>query len=217
MSEQRARDIDDEEERHKREAKEAAQQRTEAFNAEREALAARKAADAHKLAVDRAEIKANMDFKCGVDPVKRFLAGLAGSVADSVQLAEAPAPAPTSGEADLAEAPAPAPNAAAPAPARGGVYVDPATGVAYGADYVVGPPRDDGDAAGEDARGLYSVDARANITTRADEGPAQVLCQGLGRGAAGALVRRHPRALRRGPRPGHARRGGGARRGLVLV
>ena len=96
MREQRARDIDDEEERHKREAKEAAQERTEAFNAEREALAARKAADAHKLAVDRAEIKANMDFKCGVDPVKRFLAGLAGSVADSVQLAEAPAPAPSS-------------------------------------------------------------------------------------------------------------------------
>ena len=138
MREQRARDIDDEEERHKREAKEAAQQRTEAFNAEREALAKQKAADAHKLAVDRAEIKANMDFKCGVDPVKRFLAGLAGSVADSVQLAEAPAPAP------LVEAPAPAPNAAAPAPAQGAVYVDPATGVAYGADYVVGPPRDEG-------------------------------------------------------------------------
>ena len=96
MREQRARDIDDEEERHKREAKEAAQQRTEAFNAEREALAAQKAADAHRLMVDRAEIKANMDFKCGVDPVKRFLAGLAGSVADSVQLAEAPAPAPSS-------------------------------------------------------------------------------------------------------------------------
>ena len=130
MREQRARDIDEEEERHKREAKEAAQQRTEAFNAEREALAAQKAADAHRLMVDRAEIKANMDFKCGVDPVKRFLAGLAGSVADSVQLAEAPAPAP------LAEA---------PAPARGAVYVDPATGVAYGADYVVGPPPDPDD------------------------------------------------------------------------
>ena len=139
MREQRARDIDEEEERQRRAAQEAARERTEAFNAEREALAARKAADAHRLMVDRAEIKANMDFKCGVDPVKRFLAGLAGSVADSVQLAEAPAPAP------LVEAPAPAPNAAAPAPAQGGVYVDPATGVSYGADYVVGPPPDPDD------------------------------------------------------------------------
>ena len=139
QSEQRARDIDDEEERQRRAAKDAARERTEAFNAEREALAKRKAEDAHKLAVDRAEIKANMDFKCGVDPVKRFLAGLQGSVADSVQLAEAPAPAP------LVEAPAPAPNAAAPAPARGAVYVDPATGVAYGAGYVVGPPADPDD------------------------------------------------------------------------
>ena len=77
------------------------------------------------LPVDRAEIKANMDFKCGVDLVK--VRGLAGSVVDSVQPAEAPAP-----------------NAAA-APARGAVYVDPATGVAYGADYVVGPPRDPDD------------------------------------------------------------------------
>ncbi len=135
QSEQRARDIDEAEERHKREAKEAAQQRTEAFNAEREALAKRKAEDAHKLAVDRAEIKANMEFKCGVDPVKRFLAGL-----------EAPAPA-------VSEAPAPAAPAAteAPAPAppsmggQGGVYVDPSTGVAYGADYVVGPPADPDD------------------------------------------------------------------------
>ena len=133
MREQRARAIDDEEERHKREAQEAARERTEAFNAEREALAARKAEDAFRLMVDRAEIKANMDFKCGVDPVKRFLAGLAGSVA------EAPAPAP------LSEAPAPAPNAAAPAPAQGGAYVDPTTGVAYGANYVVGPPADEGE------------------------------------------------------------------------
>ena len=62
-----------------------------------------------------------------------------GSVADSVQLAEAPAPAP------LVEAPAPAPDAAAPAPAQGGVYVDPATGVSYAADYVVGPPPDPDD------------------------------------------------------------------------
>ena len=90
MREQRARDIDEEEERQRRAAQEAARERTEAFNAEREALAKQKAEDAHKLAVDRAEIKANMDFKCGVDPVRRFLAGLAGSVADSVQLAEAP-------------------------------------------------------------------------------------------------------------------------------
>ena len=134
QSEQRARDIDDEEERHKREAKEAAQQRTEAFNAEREALAAQKATDAHKLAVDRAEIKANMDFKCGVDPVKRFLAGLEGAPAAApAAAAEAPAAA--------AEAPAPAAEAPAPAP----IYVDPATGVAYGAGYVVGPPADPDD------------------------------------------------------------------------
>ena len=209
MREQRARDIDDEEERQRRAAKDAARERTEAFNAEREALAAQKAADAHRLMVDRAEIKANMDFKCGVDPVKRFLAGLAGSVADSVQLAERRA-------GTLVEAPAPAPT-----PPRGAGAGWRLCGPGDGRGLWRGLRRraagGRGRPAGEDARGLYFVDARASITTRADEGPAQVLCQGLGRGAAGALVRRHPRALRRGPRPGDARRGGGARRGLVLV
>ena len=149
-----------------------------------------------------------MDFKCGVDPVKRFLAGLAGSVADSVQLAERP-PAP------LVEAPAPAPNAAAPAPARGAVC---------------GPG---------DGRGLWRGlrrRAAAGRRRRARRCARTFLllmrAQTLLPAPTKALLKFYAKAWDEAPpahwsdviagsatraRPGHARRGGGARRGLVRV